>query len=448
MKHAFDLTAVPEFRRMRRPLGLQEALVEAERCLLCEDAPCSRECPAGTDPGRFIRQIKFRNLKGAARTIRDNNPFGATCAHICPTEKLCASKCTAKGLSHPIDIAGLQHFAVAYGREHGLESPPRPEGEGSRIAVLGAGPAGAACAAQLARLGHSVRVYEKESAPGGVPRWNIPDFRLPIEEIAADLEGVSALGVEFRCGEAIDSPENLRCVVDQHAAVVVATGLNQSAALPLFQGAPNVFDYITWLRRAKEDRESMRADVRGKRVAIIGGGSVAMDAAATAMALGARRVFVLSLEHLDELPADPEEIDLVRALHVAFCAGTMITGATRDASGAVAALKGVEIEWGEPGVFLPQNARALESTEFTLAVDHVVQAIGTIPLFAALFPDLPTWDKRCFAPVGGGNPWSQAGKFFAVGDVVNRGATVVRAVGEGKRVAAAVDAYLRQEGVR
>ena len=448
MKKSIEPTVICEFSRMRSPLTLQEAICEAERCLLCEDAPCSKGCPAGTDPGRFIRQIKFRNFKGAARTIRNNNIMGSTCAHVCPTDKTCARACSAKGLSTPIDIAGLQRFAIAYGRENGLEpmeapaSTPTPVAATSPVAVVGAGPAGLACAAGLAKLGHPVTVFEKDPLPGGVPRWNIPDFRLPSSEIAADCAQLANLGVEIRCDFAVDTPEKVNELMNKYAAVVVATGLNEAFALPMFDGAPNAFDYIAWLRRAKTDRERFSAEVAGKRVAVIGGGSVAMDAAVTARALGASRVTLVSLEHLGELPADLEEIELGHLMDVVFRDGAMITGVEKYDGGHIVALTGNEIEWIDPGKFVPANARPVPHTQFSLAVDFVVIAIGTRPAFSHLFVALPTWDKKCFSPAGEDRPWSAAGKLFAVGDVVNRGTMAVQAVGDGKKAAEAVHAFL------
>lgn len=442
MKNPIEATAIVEFSRMRRPLTLQEAICEAERCLLCEDAPCSKGCPAGTDPGRFIRQIKFRNFKGAARTIRDNNLLGSTCAHVCPTDKTCARACSAKGLSSPIDIAGLQHFAITYGRENGLESMDAPAPTQGAVAVIGAGPAGLACAAGLARLGHPVTVFEKDAIPGGVPRWNIPDFRLPVEEVAADCAQLRDLGVELRCDFAVDTPEKVNEIMNKYAAVVVATGLNEAYRLPIFDGATNAFDYVAWLRRAKTDRARFATEVAKKRVAVIGGGSVAMDAAVTARALGASRVTLVALEHLGELPADLEELELGHHLDVVFRDGAMITGVEKYDGGHIVALTGTEIEWIEPGKFVPENARPVLHSQFSLPVDFVVVAIGTRPAYAELFAALPTWDKKCFAPAGEDRPWSSAGKLFAVGDVVNRGTMVVQAVGEGKKTAEAVHAFL------
>jgi NADPH-dependent glutamate synthase beta subunit-like oxidoreductase len=442
MKKSIEPTAVCEFSVMRRPLTLQEAICEAERCLLCEDAPCSKGCPAGTDPGRFIRQIKFRNFKGAARTIRNNNILGSTCAHICPTDKTCARACSAKGLTTPIDIAGLQRFAIAWGRENGLEPLEGPAVEGPAVAVIGAGPAGLACAAELARLGHPVTVFEKDPVPGGVPRWNIPDFRLPVDEVAADCAQLVDLGVELRCGDAVDTADKVNEIINKYAAVVVATGLNEAFALPLFDGASNAMDYIAWLRRAKTDRERFAAEVAGKRVAIIGGGSVAMDAAVTARALGASRVTLVALEHLGELPADLEEIELGHLMDIVFRDGAMVTGVEKYEGGHIVALTGTEIEWIEPGRFVPANARPVPHSTFQLPVDFVVLAIGTRPVLAPLFDALPTWDKKCFAPAGEDRPWSAAGKLFAVGDVVNRGTMAVQAVGEGKKTAQAVHAFI------
>ena len=168
---------------MREALNLQAAIKESNRCLLCHDAPCSKACPAGTDPAKFIRQLKFYNYKGAARTIRNNNVLGSVCAHICPVETLCEKECSICALEDPIDIGGLQQFASEYGKLHKLEPFAISQKSSGKIAVIGAGPAGLSCAATLANLDYDVTVFERNEHAGGVPRWNIPDYRLPIEAL-------------------------------------------------------------------------------------------------------------------------------------------------------------------------------------------------------------------------------------------------------------------------
>ncbi len=439
MKKKFHLKAIKAFKPMREPLTLQEAIVESNRCLLCEDAPCTKGCPAGTDPGKFIRQIKFQNYKGAARTIRRNNIMGSVCAHVCPTEKLCEAHCSAKEMGDPINISGLQQFAINYGKQNHLEPLKTSEKNRGKVAVIGAGPAGLSCAAELAHANYDVTIYEKESSGGGVPRWNIPDFRLPPDIIDHDLTHLAELGVTIKYHHPIDTPQKGEILLQNYDAVFVGTGLNQPFLLPEMEGFSNAKGYIDFLRSIKTDRESIKKKVLNRSVIVIGGGSVALDSAISAKALGASKVYVISLEHLSELPADPEEIELAHGVHIIFKPNTRITG-VKSINQQIVAVKGNEISWREANNYTPSNAVDIQDTEFILKADYVVQAIGTKPLIHSIFPQLNVAGKGCIV---GEDGISQQGKLFAAGDVVTGGATVVRAVGDGKKIAMAIDRFIK-----
>ncbi len=440
MKSPVDPLKVAQFENMRATLTLQAAIKEANRCLLCYDAPCSADCPAGTDPGKFIRQLKFYNYKGAARTIRNNNILGNVCAHICPVEKLCEKACSIKALEDPINIGGLQGFAIEYASQAGIEAMDRSKKTSGKIAVVGGGPAGIGCASALAKLDYDVCIFERSQEAGGVPRWNIPEFRLPAEALAHDIENLLSQGVEFRYNTDVQSEEAVtKLLEDGYEAIFISTGLSRAFALDLLDGYTNSIDYITFLHKAKFDRESL--DLKNKNVAVIGGGSVAIDSAVSAKACGAAKVYLISLEHLSELPADIEEIKLARLMNIIFKSGSQITGLTAE-NKRISRLQGIEIAWKEAGKFSPENARPIAGTEFSMLADLVIQAIGTRPGLEIkhFAKGLKTQGKGTIT-VNDRFETSIPG-IFAGGDVVNGGATVVQAVGEGKNAAESIDNYL------
>lgn len=420
---------------MKKSLTERDAVCEAARCLLCEDAPCSRDCPAGTDPARFIRQIRFENYKGAARTVRNNNIMGGVCSFTCPAEKLCEKECTARALEgEPIDIPGLQRFAYEYGREHDLETPKKEGPAKGRVAIIGAGPAGMSCAFELLKKGCEVTIFEKERNAGGVARWLIPHFRLAEDAVSYSVETLENLGAEFVFGKAVEDKDAVcRLLSGGFDACFIGAGLGRPLELPVFKGYDNVRAASDFLRNTKGGKK-MAMD--GMSVVVIGGGSVAMDAAVTAKALGAKRVYAVSLEWLEELPADPEEIDMAEKSHVIFRPNAKITEVVPSGK-KIAYVKGVETEWVNPCDFSPANARSVEGTEFSLKADYVIQAIGsrigTEP--GNIAPELTTTGRGTIA-VGDDFSTNIPG-VFAGGDVTGP-SSIAKAVGDGKKAAEAV----------
>lgn len=441
MKKPVDPAKIGQFESMRQPLDLQAAIKESNRCLLCFDAPCSTGCPAGTDPAKFIRQIKFYNYKGAARTIRNNNILGSVCAHICPVEKLCEKACSVKALEDPINIGGLQRFASEYGKTFDIEPLQKSKKNQGKIAVIGGGPAGMSCASALAKLDYEVVIFEKEDYAGGVPKWNIPEFRLPEEALAYDVKNLLDQGVEIRFKSAVETNDAVTNLLkDGYDAVFISSGLSVPFKLELLDGFTNAGDYISFLRKVKFDRGSI--NINGKNVAVIGGGSVAIDSALSAKAAGANKVYLISLEHLEELPADQEEINLARLMNIIFKAGSQITGVNAHEK-IISGLTGIETDWIEPGKFIPENARQISGTEFKINVDLVVQAIGTKPGNEVLnFSKALKTKGKGIVEVENDYETGIPG-VFAGGDVVNGGATVVQAVGEGKKAAQSIDNFIK-----
>ncbi len=422
-------------------LTLQGALEQAYRCLLCHDAPCSTACPAGTDPGRFMRQVRFANLVGAAETVLDNNPFGGVCGAVCPVSKLCEEACRRTALEQPVKIGAVQNFLHRYGLSQGLEAPPVPAESGKKIAVIGAGPAGLTAARELARRGAEVTVFEEQPKAGGTLRYGIAPMRLGDELIDQEVARIEARGVKLETGKGVAEKSADSLLSEGFDAVFLATGLQQGARVPL-DGAelPQVFTAVEFLSSANVQGESGDAYglVRGKDVVVIGGGSVAMDAANTARSFGAKRIYAISLEGLGELPADRDEIELAHEHRVIFMPQTRVTSII-GSNGAVSAVQTIEIDWDQPGLFVPSNAIDRPGTEGRVLAQVVIFAVGQRPAQSAQ-QMTESLDK---APTGWLEVDDTSGEtsrtgVFAGGDLVNGGETVVRAVAHGKRSAAAI----------
>ena len=427
-------------------LTLQGAMIEAERCLLCHDAPCSAACPAGTDPGRFMRQLRFLNPDGAAQTVLDNNPFGGVCGSVCPVSKLCEAACSRQGLDAPIQIGAVQLFLHGHGAAIELEAPPVAPECGKKVAVVGAGPAGLTAARELVRRGATVTVFEAQPDAGGILRYGIAPMRLGPELIDQEVARIAEMGVDIRTDESIAGPDALEGLLARgFDAVFVAPGLQAGHALAV-QGAdlPQVVTALEFLASANTDGEDGRAYdlVHGKDVVVVGGGSVAMDVANTARAFGAGRITAVSLEGLDALPADRDEIAYAQRSHVIFRPQARVVRVLSDGGGDAAAVSGVEtieIDWKEPGSCAPSNAVDRPGTEGRIRAKTVVVAIGQ------------KLDARGVEATRGLGRAARGGvavdeatgrttdaRVYAGGDAVRGGDIVVRAVADGKRAAAAI----------
>ncbi|MBM3308600.1 MAG: FAD-dependent oxidoreductase [Candidatus Eisenbacteria bacterium] len=430
---------LPEAGRTYAP---HEAVIEASRCLMCEDPPCNRGCPAGVDVRRFVRKIRFGNFRGATRLIRDANPLVGVCGRVCPQEILCMEHCTRGELDTPIDIAGLQRFAGDI--ELGALAPlpggirERPE----RVAVVGAGPAGLAAAVALRLGGFQVEVFERERVAGGVLALGVPPTRLSRAFLESELAYVTRLGVKVHLGDEQDDPASL--LSKGFAAVFVAPGLWKARRVGIpgsdLQGVHVAMEFLKAVARG--ERPAI-----GARVVVIGGGNVAMDAATTAKALGAERVDLCCLESFDEMPAFRSEIEHAQAEGVEFRTRTRPVRVVGE-GGRVAGYEGIGIRWKVPGLLVPSNAEDVPGTEFGLRADAVIEAIGQGPLDG--FAGLAT-DTRGLVAVDVEAMTTSVEGVFAGGDVTSGGATVVQAVAEGKRAAAAIAKYLesrREKGGR
>ena len=381
------------------------AVEEAARCLLCHDAPCSKGCPAGTDPAKFIRSIRFRNIKGAAETIRENNPLGGTCARICPYDRLCEEACSRCGIDRPIEIGKLQRYAIEQEEifeMNILEAPETVQGE--KIACIGAGPASLACSAELAKAGYQVTVFEREEKAGGVLTYGIVPSRLPQEVVEHDIRQIEKLGVEFRFGKEVSV-----CELSAFDAVFVGIGL-WKPKLPEIDGIhlKGVYSALEYLKEARTKKEGFE---KGTKVVVVGGGDVAVDCAVTAKLLGAEEVRMVYRRTLEEAPGNMTEFQYALSLGI---------GITTNM--APSALRGKErVEFAE---FKGRDALS----ELKISCDTVIFAIG-----------------QRGADMGKA---MEAGNVFAAGDIVNGGKTAVEAVAEGKAAAADIIKYLDMKGVK
>lgn len=376
-------------------MDFRNAIDEANRCLLCEDAPCSKNCPASTDPGRFIRSIRFMNTAGAVETIRNNNVLGASCAAICPTCRLCEDACSRCGIDRPIEIGKLQAFAMEYEKKTGKSYIEKKNTyAGKKVLCIGAGPAGLACAAELAKSGVHVVVADQNTKAGGMLRYGVPPFRLTDDVIDQDVEQVKKLGVEFHMDTAV-KPDELQGLRKKYDAVFIGNGLWTGKMLPI-KGSKlkGVDTAVNFLKNARESHGKI-----GKlgKVVIIGGGDVAMDCATTSKTLGADSVTVVFIESLETAPANPDEKNR------AFGMGIPLIGQFKpvsiDGDGKVSSITFEHLE---------------QASTLKFAADTVIFAVGQA--------------------AGDSFDTSIAG-VYAGGDCVNGGKTAVQAVKEGKDAA-------------
>ena len=275
---------------------------EASRCLLCHDAPCSLACPAGTDPAKFIRSVRFKNFKGAAETVRVNNILGSICARVCPTERYCQQGCSRSGIDKPIDIGRIQRFVTDYEdclKMDILEAKPL---NGKKVAVVGAGPAGLSVAANLRLDGYKVTIFEKEAKAGGYLRYGIPEYRLPTSVVDKEIKRIEKLGVEILCNQPV---EDLKKLQKEYDAVVVAVGHGKGKMLPIFAGHRYVKTAVDFLKQVKSKKGNVKLP---DNVLVVGGGDVAMDVVTTLKLLGVKQVTDVVYETFEEFKASKKEL--------------------------------------------------------------------------------------------------------------------------------------------
>ena len=390
------------------------AIEEASRCLLCHDAPCSKNCPAGTDPARFIRALRFLNEKGAAEVIRENNALGAICARVCPQEKYCKLGCSRSGIDKPIEIGKIQRYITDFEANLKMDILKKPERElGQKVAIIGSGPAALELAALLRMKGYSVTIFEKDEKLGGYLRYGIPSYRLEEKVLDNDINTLKKdLKVKFIFNTKLGVDISLNELKKQYDAVILAIGYSKGKMLPMFENNKHVEVATDFLKRVKENKGKIE---KIDSCIVIGGGDVAMDVCSTLKMLETKQVIDVIYEDTDELRASYKELQLARELNVNLLCG----------------YKPVKVE---------NNTVTFEhrklSSLLVVTADKIILAVGQEL-------DLEDLNLEVVNNNFKNKKHQIKNNLFATGDVVSEDKTVVYSVKHGKEVAIAVDNYLK-----
>jgi glutamate synthase (NADPH/NADH) small chain len=445
---------VKNFREVALGYTEEDALLEASRCLNCKKEYCREGCPVEIDIPAFIKRIKEQDYLGAARTIKEKSSLPAICGRVCPQESQCEKYCVRGQKGEPVAIGRLERFVADYELAHGSSaagSLEKPVSNGHRVAVVGSGPAGLTVAGDLARKGYAVTIFEALHVAGGVLMYGIPEFRLPKTIVQREIEGIRQLGVDIQTNVVVGRTITVEQLLSEgYEAVFVGTG----AGLPYFMGIPGenlngVYSANEFLTRVNLMKgylfpQYLTPVKVGRRVAVLGAGNVAMDAARTALRLGAEEVYIVYRRSEAEMPARHEEIECAKEEGVQFRLLTNPVAINGDQEGWVKKLVCLRYELGEPDESGRRSPIAIPGSEHSLEVETVVVAIGQgpNPLVASTTEGLAV-NKRGNI-VADENGQTSRPRVFAGGDIVTGAATVILAMGAGKKAAVAIDRALRE----
>ena len=437
-------------------LGYTEemAVEEAQRCLNCKNKPCISGCPVHVRIPEFIAEVAKGNFLEAYQVITDTNALPAICGRVCPQESQCESKCVRGIKGEPVAIGRLERFVADwYMQNHGDDMPQKPVSNGKKVAVIGSGPSGLACAGDLAKLGYDVTIFEAFHTAGGVLVYGIPEFRLPKSIVQKEIDKLSALGVNIMTNMVIGKVLSIDELMEDmdFDAVFIGSG----AGLPSFMGIEgealvgvySANEYLTRINLMKSYIEEYDTPIKkSKAVAVVGGGNVAMDAARCAKRLGAEQVYIVYRRSETEMPARLEEIHHAKEEGIEFRILTNPVKILNDSNGKVAGIECQIMELGEPDASGRRRPVAVEGSNFVLDVDTVVMSIGTSPnpLIRSTTKGLETNKKGCLIVNEDTNETTRQG-IYAGGDAVTGAATVILAMGAGKKAAESIDDYLKQK---
>ena len=430
----------------------EEAQLEATRCLNCKNPRCVAACPVSVKIPSFISMVAEGKFDEAARIIAEDSSLPAICGRVCPQETQCEGSCILGVKGEPVAIGKLERFVADWSRENGGVKPEIASANGHKVAVIGSGPAGLACASDLAKIGYEVTIFEALHRPGGVLEYGIPEFRLPKDKVvAAEIQSVKALGVKIETNVIAGRTITIDSLLDDEGfdAVFVGSG----AGLPRFMNIPGehyngVFsanEFLTRNNLMKAYRSDYDTPIHtGDKVVVVGGGNVAMDAARTALRLGAETTIVYRRTE-NELPARKEEVHHAKEDGIQF---TMLTNPVEvlgDENGWVRAVRCIRMELGEPDESGRRSPVEVPGSEFEIETDTVIMSLGTSPnpLIAKTTAGLETTRRGCL--VADENGATTRPGVFAGGDAVTGAATVILAMGAGRKAAAAIDAYIKSK---
>ena len=443
-----------KFKKMSKGFDLAQAIAEADRCFLCHDAPCSQGCPAETKPADFIRKLRFKNVTGAIRTIKENNILGGACGVLCPTHRLCEEKCSAmfrsqnrpEAADHPVQIGKIQRFLIEHSWQIGFRVFEKAEPRSARIAVVGSGPGGLSCAAELAKDGYQVTVFEARPEPGGVLRYGVVSYRFDLNFLEHEMEDIKALGVKFQCNSPIGGKQGAeKLLKDGFNAAFLAPGLWEAVTIkPEDKDIDGLFSSVDYLAALRDGRfEEIEKKVQGKTVAVIGGGSVAMDCVGSAVRLDARDVNLIYRRSYRQMPAEPDERIGAQKAGVHFLLLNQPVDYVTDDQNRLSGVKLVRTCLGEPDASGRRKPEAIEGSEWIMDADVVIEAIGNQAPDQSpeWYPNVKVNDKKLIEVEPETGKTSGEG-IFAGGDIVRGPALVVTAIRDGKVAARAIKAYL------
>ena len=431
----------------------KEAMAEATRCINCKNAQCVKGCPVNIDIPGFISKVKDGEFKEAYDVISKSSALPAVCGRVCPQESQCEGKCIRGIKGEPISIGKLERFVADWAAENGIKPSVDAPSIGKRVAVIGSGPAGLTCAGDLAKMGYDVTIYEALHQPGGVLVYGIPEFRLPKEKVVAkEIENVKSLGVKIETNVIVGKSITIDELIEEEGfdAVFIGSG----AGLPKFMGikgetANGVFSANEYLTRSNLmkafDSKSTTPIKVGKKVAVVGGGNVAMDAARTALRLGSE-VHIIYRRSEEELPARVEEVHHAKEEGIIFDLLTNPVEILEDENGWVSGIKCIRMELGEPDASGRRRPVEVKGSEFVIDVDTVIMSLGTSPnpLISSTTKGLEINNHKCIIATEDTGATSKEG-VYAGGDAVTGAATVILAMGAGKAAAKGIDEYLQSK---